>query len=135
MTAEPLQPKKTSPWVWIGCGCGVLLLGLAAFVAFITFIVFAALRSAEPYKDGVARAQADPRVRAALGAPVEPGWLVSGSIHTENRSGDCDLSIALKGSKQNGRLRVIGTKDDGRWTYTRMTVRPDSGPPIDLLAQ
>ena len=130
---EPLKKKKTSPWVWVGCGCGAFLVAGIAFAAFIVFVVFAAIRSAEPYRDGVARAQADPRVIEALGAPVEPGWFVSGSINTHNRDGDCDISVPLKGAKQAGSLRVIGTKDDGRWTYTRMTVTPETGPPIDLL--
>ena len=116
-----------------GCGCALLVAGAVSVVLFIVFVVFAAIRSADPYRDGIARAQADPRVREALGAPIEAGWMVSGSIQTENRSGDCDISIPLNGSKQSGVLRVVGTKDGGRWTYTKMLVTPSAGPAIDLL--
>jgi Cytochrome oxidase complex assembly protein 1 len=130
---EPLKKKPTSPWVWVGCGCGALTVGILGFIAFIVFVVFAAIRSAEPYRDGVARAKADPRVIEVLGAPVEAGWYVSGSIRTQNRDGNCDISVPLNGSKQSGSLRVVGTKEDGRWTYTRMTVTPEAGPPVDLL--
>lgn len=124
---------KTSPWVWVGIGCGVLVVGMAAFVAFIVFVVFASMRSATPYKDGLARAQADPRVIEALGAPIEPGWFLSGSISTSGRSGKCDIDIPLKGSKQNGSLHVVGSREGGRWTYSRMLLTPDKGDPIDVL--
>jgi hypothetical protein len=133
MNGEP-QKKSTSPWVWVGCGCLAFIAAGIAFVAFIVFVVFAAIRSSDPYKDGLERARGDARVQQALGTPIEPGWFISGSIKTENRSGDCDVSIPLKGSEQRGTLRVVGTKDDGRWTYTKMLVTPASGPPIDLLS-
>lgn len=133
MNGEQPQKKGTNVWLWAGCGCALLVGAAIAFVLFIVFVVFAAIRSADPYRDGVARAQADTRVQEALGTPVEPGWLVGGSIQTKNRSGDCDITVPLKGSKQSGVLRVIGTKDDGRWTYTTMQVTPASGPAIELL--
>lgn len=132
MNGEP--PKKgTNVWLWIGCGCGLLIALAVAMVLVIVTAVFGAIRSSDPYKAGVERAQGDARVQEALGRPVEPGWIVGGNIQTQNRSGDCDLTIPLKGSKQNGVLRVVGTKDDGRWTYTKMSVTPANGPAIDLL--
>lgn len=131
MNVEP--KKKTSPWVWVGCGCGLVIAAGLAFVAFIVFVVFASFRSAEPYKDGLARARADARVQEALGTPIEPGWLLSGSINTKNRGGDCDITIPLEGARQKGSVHVVGTKADGRWSYTKMLVTPESGPPIDLL--
>jgi len=130
-----MSDKKTSPLVWVGIGCGVLFVGGIAFFAFVFFIVFASMRSAAPYQDSVAYAKVDPRVIQALGAPVEPGLFISGSINTSGQSGSADIDIPLKGSKQNGSLHVVGTKEGGRWTYTRMIVTPDKGEPIDLLAR
>jgi len=127
--------KKTSPWVWIGIGCGVLFLGAIAFVVVIVFVVGTAMRSNEPYKDGLARATKDPRVIEALGAPVEPGWFVSGTISTTGRSGHCDIDIPLKGSKQSGSVHVVGSREGGRWSYARIIMTPDRGDPIDLLAE
>lgn len=38
MTPGPPRKKETSPWVYIGCGCGALvILGMAAFAAFTFF--------------------------------------------------------------------------------------------------
>ncbi|HYC91117.1 MAG TPA: cytochrome c oxidase assembly factor Coa1 family protein [Thermoanaerobaculia bacterium] len=133
MNGEQPKKKGTSPWLWVGCGCALLVAAAVTFVAVIVIGVFAAIRAADPYKDGVERARGDARVQEALGTPIEPGWMLSGSIQTQNRSGDCDITVPLNGSKQSATLRVVGTKDDGRWTYTKMLVTPETGPPIDLL--
>ncbi len=127
--------RKQNPWIWVGCGCAVAAAGAIAFVAFIVFVVFASMRSSTPYKDALARAQSDPRVLEALGKPIEPGWFVSGNINTQNQSGNCDLDLPLRGSKQKGSVHVVGTKEGGRWSYSRMVMTPDRGEPIDLLEE
>jgi hypothetical protein len=126
--------SKTTPWVWIGVGCGVALMGIAGFIAFMVFAIFTSMRSSAPYRDAVQRAQNDPRVIEALGRPIEPGWFISGSINTSGQSGDANLDVPVSGPKQSGSIHVVGTKEGGRWTYTRMLFTPASGPTIDLLA-
>jgi hypothetical protein len=135
MNGEPaLRPKKPiSPWVWVGCGCTLALVAVLAFAGTIAYVVFTAMHSSTPYKDAMARAGSDARVQESLGTPLEAGWFVSGTINKQNQGGNCDLSIPLIGPKQEGELRVTGTRNDGRWSYTSMTVTPDTGPPIDLL--
>ena len=130
----PEQPKKkTSPWVWVGCGCGALLIAGAIFVAGIITLVFGSIRSSQPYKDSVARARADARVVEALGTPVETKWWLTGNIQTQNDTGSCDLSIPIYGPKQSATLRVVGQREDRQWRYSEMRVVPKSGEPIDLL--
>ena len=109
------QPKKTSPWVWVGIGCGVAFVGLIAFIAFIVVVVFGAMRSSEPYKEAVRRAQSDPRVIAALGSSTEATFFVSGNIQTENHEGRAKLDIPMRGPKGSGTLHVEATKMRGRW--------------------
>jgi hypothetical protein len=58
---------------------------------------------------------------------------MSGSISTSGPSGNCDINIPLKGSKQNGSLHVVGMREGGRWSYSRMIMTPAKGDPIDLL--
>jgi hypothetical protein len=127
------QPKKTSPWVWVGLGCGVVFLGLIAFVAFIVIVVFGAMRSSEPYKEAMRRAQSDPRVVAALGTPIKPGMFVSGNIQTQNNEGTAKLDIPLTGPKGSATLHVEATKTRGRWDYNQMIVTPKQGAEIDLM--
>lgn len=128
------ERKSTSPWVWIGVGCGVVILGGIALIAFIVVVVFGAMRSSAPYQDAMQRAQDDPRVAQLLGTPIKPGLFISGEINTKNRSGDADIEIPISGPKGKATIHVMGTKDGGRWTYSRMTVTPEKGGDvIDLL--
>lgn len=129
---EQLPRKRTNPWPWVAGGCVVAVVVLGGFVAFILSIVFASMRSAEPYATSVERAQRDPRVIAALGAPVKPGLFVTGKIQVQNRDGYADLGIPISGPKQKGRITVVATKNAGRWSYQEMLVTPDSGTAIDL---
>lgn len=127
------EPKKrTNPWVWVGIGCaGAIVIGVA-FVAVILVVVVGSMRSSTPYKDAMQRAQNDPRVIEALGSPIKPGLFISGSIKTENRSGSAELSIPISGPKGKAKIYVVGTKSNGEWSYSTMTVTPATGEPIDL---
>ena len=125
--------SKTSPWVWVGIGCGAAVVGVVAFVAFIVFVVFASIRSATPYKDAITRAKSDPRVIAALGSPIEAGFWMTGSMKTENDSGSANITIPISGPKQSARIAIVGYKTAGRWSYTQMVVTPERGDPINLL--
>jgi len=128
-----VQPKKTSPWVWIGIGCGVAVVGFAAFVVFLVFVIFGSMRKSEPYQHALQEAQKDPRVIAALGSPVKDGMFFSGSINTQNRDGDAKFDIPISGPKGSATLRVVATKQRGRWYYNQIVVTPKSGEEIDLM--
>lgn len=128
-----MEPKKKSPWVWIGIGCGIIVAGLVAFVAVVAFVVFASMRKSAPYQEALHRAQNDPRVVAALGSPVNAGLFVSGNIQTQNQDGDAKLDIPISGPKGSATLHVVATKMRGRWYYNQIIVTPKSGPEIDLM--
>jgi hypothetical protein len=129
-----MEPKKTSPWVWVGVGCGVLVVGFVGFLVFLFTVIFGAMRSSTPYKEALQRAQTDPRVAAAFGTPIKAGTLVSGSINTHNNDGDAKLDIPISGPKGSGTLHVTATKTDGKWFYNRMYVERKGEPEIDLMA-
>lgn len=126
--------NKKSVAFWVVLGCGGLVALFVGFVAVMFFVIMYSMRSTTPFQDGLARAQADPRVVEALGAPIEPGWFMSGKIQTSGQSGSCDIDIPLKGSKQDGSVHVVGTREGGRWSYERMIMTPGRGDPIDLIA-
>jgi hypothetical protein len=134
MEQQPVK-KRTSPWVWVGLGCGVLILGVIGFLVFIFTVVFGSMRNSTPYQEAVQRAQNDPRVIAALGTPIKPSYFFSGSINTRNGDGDAKFEIPLRGPKTQAWLHVVATKSAGKWTYDRMTVTPKGGTAIDLLTK
>ena len=123
-------------WKWFvptGC-CLTPLVLLAAFVAFLVFVVAGVLKQSDPYKNAVARAKADTRVTSALGTPISEGWFVSGNVNTNLGGGDANLTIHISGPKGKGTITAVATKSGGEWTYSKLEVKIDgSGETIDLM--
>src|SRR2546430_9696343 len=90
--ASPGWFRRNRGWFIPTLVVAIVLLGVL-FVAGIVGLVFGMLKSTEPYQHGVQVATHDPRVQAKLGAPVKPGWLVSGSVNLSGSSGEADISI------------------------------------------
>jgi hypothetical protein len=111
-----------------------LVLLLALFVGGLLTFVFGLLKSSEPYQHAVAVASNNPDVVRELGAPLAPGWYVSGNINVSENSGEANLAIPLNGKLRHGTVYVVAKKTDGVWTYTklRMLVEGQESP-IELM--
>ena len=107
----------------------------ALFVVGLLLLIGTAFRNSEPYRHGLALAQASPDVTRALGAPVEAGWLTVGSISTSGLSGSANLRIPLHGSIGRGTLYVDAIRIAGEWQYFSIAVEVrESGELITLTA-
>ena len=139
---QPPQPPQrgwwSRNWKWalpVGCLLPILLCGGGFLVFFFVIYgaVTGAIKNSDAYQEGMARARANPEVVAALGEPIESGWLISGSINVEGSGGNVDVSIPISGPKGSGTLYVVGTRSAGRWQYSRMEVEVPGRPSrIDL---
>jgi cytochrome oxidase complex assembly protein 1 len=133
------QPQKKSwwsrNWKWfvpIGC-LGLLVIGVGVIVLFVS-IIFGALKSSDAYTQALAKARANPTVISELGQPIEPGWLVSGSVNVSGPSGNADLSIPVSGPKKSGTIYVVARKSAGEWQFNRLEVDVEGrGSRINLL--
>jgi hypothetical protein len=122
-------------WKWLvpTVVLGLVLLVAVAVGALLTF-VFGLLKSSEPYQHAVAVASSNPDVVRELGAPIAPGWYVSGSINVSENSGDANLAIPLNGTLRHGTVYVVAKKIDGVWKYTSLkTLVEGHEAPIELL--
>jgi len=111
---------------------GIVTLAAASFVVFFVvplfFAVGAMMRSSDAYKLTLNTAQASPCVTNTLGVPLEPGWMMGGSITESSIEGSAELSIPVKGPKGKGSLDVQAKKLNGNWRidsliFTHGTVR------------
>ena len=122
-------------WKWVvpvGCLTPLLLMG-GCFAA-IAIFVLGSIKDSGPYRDTVQRAQNDPGVAQALGAPIKTGWWVTGSVNLgADGDGTVDFQAPLLGTKTTGTLDVKGQSNNGRWDYSVLRVRVDEGPVIDLI--
>jgi cytochrome oxidase complex assembly protein 1 len=135
MPGQPLQPqqKGSGCWKWGACGCAVIILLICLAGAGGAFLVFRTVKSTFLYKDAVHRAQSNPQVIAALGEPIETGFVVTGGIDSRERRGSAHLSIPLHGSKDGGTIEVEASMAGDQWRYDKLIVKPDHGPTIDLM--
>ena len=106
---------------------------VAIFVFAIFGTVSTAVRNSDAYQVGMAQARANPQVVAALGEPIESGWMIQGSINVNGQSGDVDVQIPISGPKGSGTLYVVGRRSAGRWQYSTMAVEvPGNAGRIDV---
>lgn len=123
-------------WKWavplIALLLGLLLL---ASIAVFFFGIASMTKSSEPYRHGVATAQHDARVRAALGDPVKDGFMPSGSINTTNGSGQAEFSVSLSGPRGTGTLYIEAERHAGQWHYSTLQVAPDDGSEAIVLLE
>ena len=119
------EEKKSSVLKIIGCGClGLLVLG--AVIGGVMFMgIGKALKSNAPYKDSLAAVQSNAAAIEALGEPIKPGWIPTGSVSTTNGVGKVNFNIGVSGPKGKGTISVIGTKANGVWTYQTWQLKVD----------
>ena len=123
--------KRNQAWVIAVTIGGGLLLSLVLIMGF----VFNMMKSSDAYQMALRTARAHPAVTAALGTPVEPGFLFSGNINVSGPSGHADIAIALKGPNGEGTVYCVATKSTGEWTMRQLVFEDaKSGQRTDLLA-
>ena len=102
------------------------------FVLCIVFFVFSVLKSSDAYQNALTRAKNDSRVVAALGSPIKEGLVPSGKTNVNGSSGEADIAIPISGPKGKATIYAVGTKSDGKWEFSKLSVQVDGGNTIDL---
>jgi hypothetical protein len=119
-------------WKWL---LAVTFLGLVVFSAGIFALIMEGMRSSDVAQEALARAQANPAMVQRLGARIDEGWMMSGSINeATGGSGDAQLAVPISGPKGSATVYVIASKVAGTWNYSQILAAIDgSGEKIDLL--
>jgi hypothetical protein len=110
-------------WKWVvPGGCLGLLLLCAVFISVIFLSISTALKSSEIYQLALEKALTTPEVIEALGEPIEPGFMPSGSIQVSGPTGQAELSIPISGPKNSGTIYVVAQKSVGTWQFWQLEV-------------
>jgi hypothetical protein len=137
-TAPPVAPQKSGggkKWLAFGCGgCLVLIILGALGMGAVMYFGLGALKSTDVYKTALQRAQDSPEVQAALGTPIEAGFMLGGSMKNENGHGSADINFPISGPKGEGTVFATATMDPGgAWQYSKLQVHvKNGGQVIDL---
>lgn len=122
-------------WKWVVSVASVLMLAIfGGFIYAVFMFVFHMMHSSGSYQQAMARARQDPAVTAALGTPIEEGFMMTGKISENDQTGSADLTIPLSGPKGKAVLHLRASKSTGVWTYSDLQVKLDTtNQRIDLL--
>lgn len=125
-TPETPPPHRT--WLIVLSIVAGFVLLIILFVAGLALVLFAAIRSSEPYQRAVKAASHDARAVSLLGAPVEARWYVTGSENVSGGFGKADLAVPVTGSRRKGTIYVVATKSAGHWRYATLELRVEGQP-------
>jgi hypothetical protein len=110
-------------WKWAApTGCLLFVLLVGGFIGSIFFFVFSMMKSNDAYQHALEAARHSPEVVAALGEPIQDGWLVSGNFEENGPSGVANFSIPVSGPKGAATVYVEAHKSAGLWTYNTLVV-------------
>ena len=119
-------------WKWVVPALTlVVLLGFGVLMA----LILGVLKSSDAYRGAVERARNAPGVIAALGTPIEPGFLVTGNIKVKGESGTAQLEIPVSGPKGSARIYVSATKSLGSWHFPGLVVQLDGSQQLFDLSE
>jgi uncharacterized iron-regulated membrane protein len=121
----PRRPKSWlgRNWVWLlVAGLVLAFLFVAAVITGGVFLLKHVMTDNEVVRTAMAEARAHPEVVEALGEPIEPGFMPTGSIHYSNDNGSADLAIGISGPRGSGTIYVEAERQDGEWQFHKMEV-------------
>ena len=137
MTEDAPEQKSwfARNWKWFVPVLGLgTILACAGCFAVITTTVFGAIKSSDAYQQAISIAEGNSAVVEALGTPIQPGFMVSGSIDVSGPSGNADIAIPVSGPNGSGTIYVVAVKSAGTWEFTTLQLAIDnSDERINLL--
>ena len=125
--------ERNVKWLLPAAILGSVML-VAASVVGLAHIILSAFRASDPYIHALALAKQSDSVVAALGGPVQDGWLTTGSISSSGSSGQASLAIPISGPSGSATIYVEARKSTGAWRYRDIVVElKETRERIDLL--
>ena len=141
MMSSSIPPQQQRPETWfqrhwkgvVIAIVGLVVASILALVAGIVGLVLWSMRQSDVYRMAMERARKNPEAVQQLGTPIEPGWLVSGSVNIENDAGTANLTIPIHGPRQQAKMYLDARKRMGEWTFNSLVVKTAAGEEIDLV--
>ena len=113
--------RRPSVWVGLVVGIGILVVPSAALYLLVV--------KTHPVYVGCVRIVTEhPRVQAALGAPVQVGWLPYGKV----RRGRAQFVLSVSGPRGTGEADIAAMREQGGWHYQRLWLKLDNGARVAL---
>lgn len=113
-------------WGWVlGGGCLSIIVVVVLAIGGIIYKVSDAVKGSEPYTHAYAKTIENEKVIEFLGVPIETNGMGSTSYKYGNGSTTAELTIPIKGPKDEGNIIVSAEKINDEWTYNSLYVKID----------
>lgn len=122
-------------WGWVlGGGCLSLIVIIGLVIGGIVFKVVDAVKESEPYTHALSQTIENEAVIKFLGTPIETNGMGNTSYNYSNGTTTAQLTIPIKGPKDEGSIVVDAEKINDEWAYNLLYVKIDGETEtIDLL--
>ncbi len=111
-------------WGWVlGGGCLTLIIIVGLFIGGIIYKVADVVKESETYNYAYAKTITNEKVIEFLGEPIEANGVGNTSYNYVNGKTSVDLSIPIKGPKDEGEIFVSAEKIYDEWTYKALYVK------------
>lgn len=122
-------------WGWVlGGGCLSIILVVVLAVGGLIYKVNDAVKESEVYAYAFTKTIENDEVISYLGEPIETNGLGSTSYNYSNGTTTAELTIPIKGPKDEGNIVVNAEKINDEWAYNLLYVKIDGEPGrINLL--
>lgn len=104
-----------------------ILLGILGFILFIGFaisivLLVMKLMKGEAYELSLSEISKNIEVIKITGEPMQPSWLVMGSVNTSGPEGSASLEYSIEGPIGSGKVYVYATRTVGKWKLDKVVV-------------
>ncbi|WP_179343218.1 cytochrome c oxidase assembly factor Coa1 family protein [Winogradskyella ursingii] len=113
-------------WGWVlggGCLTVIVIVGLA--IGGLIYKVSDSIKESEPYQHALAKTIENEKVIAFLGSPIETNGMGNTSYNYKNGTTTAELTIPIKGPKDEGSIVVDAEKINDEWAYRVLYVKID----------
>jgi len=113
-------------WGWIlGGGCLSLIVIVALGIGGLVYKVTDSIQESEVYTHAFAKTVENESVIEFLGSPIETNGMGSTSYNYKNGRTKAELTIPIKGPKDEGSIIVDAEKINDEWAYNELYVKID----------
>jgi len=113
-------------WGWVvGGGCLSLIVITVLTIGGLIYKVTDVVRESEPYTHAYTKAIENERVIEFLGTPIETNGIGNTSYKYSNGNSTAELTIPIKGPKDEGIVIVEAEKINDEWAYNVLYVKID----------
>ena len=113
-------------WGWVlGGGCLTIIVIVVLAIGGLIYTVSDAVTESEPYTHALTKTTENEKVISFLGEPIETNGMGSTSFSYKNGSSTAQLTIPIKGPKDEGSIIVNAEKINDEWAYSELYVKID----------